>query len=96
MEIERWSPLRDTEEGCALHNAHTCSPPSLCTGKREWPAFRDWFASNLAPALTAWMGSVEVVYEGSEKLHPGSRYVFGYAPHGLFPIGASTISSLNS
>lgn len=21
----------------------------LCAGKREWPAFRDWFAHNLAP-----------------------------------------------
>ena len=58
-----------------------------CAGKREWPAFRDWFASNLAPALTAWMGDVEVVYEGENKLDPGSKYVFGYAPHGLFPIG---------
>ena len=58
-----------------------------CAGKREWPAFRDWFASNLAPALTAWMGDVEVVYEGEKKLDPGSKYVFGYAPHGLFPIG---------
>ena len=59
----------------------------LSAGKREWPAFRDWFARNLAPALDAWMGSVEVVYDGREKLDPGSKYVFGYAPHGLFPIG---------
>ncbi|CAK0784954.1 hypothetical protein CVIRNUC_008159 [Coccomyxa viridis] len=57
------------------------------TGKREWPAFRDWFAHNLAPALDAWMGNVEVVYAGQEKLDPSSKYVFGYAPHGLFPIG---------
>ena len=28
-----------------------------------------------------------MVYEGEKKLDPGSRYVFGYAPHGLFPIG---------
>lgn len=59
----------------------------LHAGKREWPAFRDWFAHNLAPALDAWMGNVEVVYAGQEKLDPSSKYVFGYAPHGLFPIG---------
>lgn len=59
----------------------------LHAGRREWPAFRDWFARNLTPALNAWMGDVEVVYEGEKKLDPGSRYVFGYAPHGLFPIG---------
>ncbi len=29
-----------------------------------------------------------VVYDGGAKLDPGRRYVFGYAPHGLFPIGA--------
>lgn len=36
------------------------------------------------------MGDVEVVYAGREKLDPSSKYVFGYAPHGLFPIGEST------
>ena len=35
------------------------------------------------------MGNVEVVYDGQEKLDPSSKYVFGYAPHGLFPIGES-------
>lgn len=34
------------------------------------------------------MGDAEVVYEGRQKLDPGSKYVFGYTPHGLFPIGA--------
>ena len=55
-----------------------------CAGRREWPAFRDWFADSLTPALNAWMGSVEVVYEGGQALDPQRRYVFGYAPHGLF------------
>ena len=62
---------------------------AVSAGKREWPAFRDWFARNLAPALDAWMGDVQVVYDGQEKLDPSSKYVFGYAPHGLFPIGES-------
>lgn len=57
-------------------------------GKREWPAFKDWFARNLQPALNAWMGTVEVVYDGKVPLDPSKKYVFGYAPHGLFPIGA--------
>ena len=70
-------------------------------GRREWPAFRDWFARNLTPALNAWMGDVDVVYEGKQKLDPLQKYVFGYAPHGLFPIGepsanACTISTCSS
>ena len=60
-------------------------------GRREWPAFRDWFARSLTPALNAWMGSVEVVNEGEKPLDPARRYVFGYAPHGLFPIGAALL-----
>ena len=62
-----------------------------CAGRREWPAFRDWFADSLTPALNAWMGSVEVVYEGKAALDPERRYVFGYAPHGLFPIGVHNL-----
>lgn len=33
------------------------------------------------------MGTVDVVYDGDVPLDPSKRYVFGYAPHGLFPIG---------
>jgi hypothetical protein len=60
------------------------------TGKREWPAFKAWFARNLEPALKAWMGTVDVVYDGDERLDPSRKYVFGYAPHGLFPIGPAS------
>lgn len=38
-------------------------------------------------ALKAWFGNVEVVREGSTPLDPADRYIFGYTPHGLFPIG---------
>ena len=72
--------------------AYLCTP--TCAGKREWPAFRDWFAASLTPALNAWMGSVDVVYEGKQPLDPARRYVFGYAPHGLFPIGAAALPRL--
>ena len=57
------------------------------TGRREWPAFVDWFSENLQPSLEGWIGPVEVVYEGAKPLPADGRYVFGYQPHGLFPIG---------
>ena len=34
---------------------------------------------------------MEVVNEGSTPLSPDQRYVFGYHPHGLFPIGAFVV-----
>ncbi|CAL8469789.1 g9331 [Coccomyxa elongata] len=73
--------------GCLIYYLSTIFGEPEHTGKREWPAFKDWFARNLQPALNAWMGSVEVVYDGIVPLDPCKKYVFGYAPHGLFPIG---------
>ena len=70
------------------------SPACQHAGWREWPAFRSWFARNLTPALNAWMGEVDVVYDGQETLDPAQRYVFGYAPHGLFPIGERPLRHL--
>ena len=58
-------------------------------GQREWPAIKAWLGANLQPSLQAWFGSVEVVYEGKAPPPPDQKYVFGYHPHGLFPIGAS-------
>ena len=72
---------------------HALSP---LAGWREWPAFRAWFARNLTPALNSWMGDVDVVYDGDEKLDPAQRYVFGYAPHGLFPIGGAPSTTLHT
>ena len=56
-------------------------------GRREWPLLQQWLLTHLEPALRAWFGSVEVVYEGTSHLSMAHRYVFGYHPHGLFPIG---------
>ena len=39
-------------------------------------------------ALLSWFGSVEVVRDGDNVFSTDSKYVFGYHPHGLFPIGA--------
>ena len=88
MAAQTWLCHPLLESGKSGHSGQGGLKGVLRAGKREWPAFRDWFARNLAPALDAWMGDVGVVYDGQEKLDPGSKYVFGYAPHGLFPIGA--------
>ena len=39
-------------------------------------------------SLLSWFGSVEVVRDGDSVFSTDSKYVFGYHPHGLFPIGA--------
>ena len=57
-------------------------------GCREWPWLQEWLRLHLGAALRAWFGSVQVVYEGSKPVPPGLKYVLGYHPHGLFPIGA--------
>lgn len=56
-------------------------------GRREWAPIQKWCHKHMETALKAWFGNVEVVREGSTPLDPGDRYIFGYAPHGLFPIG---------
>ena len=55
---------------------------------------KDWLRQHLGTALRAWLGTLEVVYEGSSGLTPDQQYVFGYHPHGLFPIGTYFKSTL--
>ena len=59
----------------------------LAAGRREWPWAQLWINQNIETSLKAWFGSVEVVRESWEPLDPNERYIFGYTPHGLFPIG---------
>uniref|UniRef100_A0A1D2A7N3 Diacylglycerol O-acyltransferase n=1 Tax=Auxenochlorella protothecoides TaxID=3075 RepID=A0A1D2A7N3_AUXPR len=67
------------------------------SGRREWPAFQDWFGRQLEEVLPAWLGSLEVVREGaSQPLDPEKRYVFGFAAHGLYPLGAGYLPVLPS
>lgn len=59
------------------------------TGKREWSRFRNWVGIQAEKMLPRLLGSFQVVAAPGAKFDAGKRYVFGYAPHGLFPIGAA-------
>jgi hypothetical protein len=59
------------------------------SGKREWPRFRNWVGTQAERVLPTLLGSFQVVAAPGAKFHKEKRYVFGYAPHGLFPIGAA-------
>lgn len=64
-------------------------------GSREWPAFRDWLGSTCAWVLPRWFeGSLEVVVEDGAHFDKDQRYVFGYVPHGLYPLGAAYLPLL--
>lgn len=72
---------------CAVNCALVCTCCCPIAGRREWPWAQLWINQNIETSLKAWFGSVEVVRESSEPLDPNERYIFGYTPHGLFPIG---------
>ena len=73
---------------------------SYVAGRREWAPIQKWCHKHMETALKAWFGNVEVVREGTTPLDPEDKYIFGYTPHGLFPIGmqafqaAATLASL--
>lgn len=74
--------------GLALYYAVTLPGSPEHTGRREWAPIQKWCHVNMETALKAWFGNVEVVREGTSRLNPHDKFIFGYTPHGLFPIGA--------
>lgn len=64
-------------------------------GSREWPAFRDWLGRTCARVLPRWFDNIlEVVVEDGARFDKDQRYVFGYVPHGLYPLGAAYLPLL--
>ncbi len=59
------------------------------SGRREWPRFRNWVGAQAQRVLPTLLGSFQVVAAPGAEFDREKRYVFGYAPHGLFPIGAA-------
>ena len=60
------------------------------TGRREWAAFQEWLGAEAQRVLPAWLGSFELVRAAPRAAFPpGGKYVFAYAPHGLYPLGAA-------
>lgn len=78
----------DTVSGALIRSGSCLTfEVALDVGSREWPWFKSWLTQHLGVALRAWFGSLEVIYDGKASLASNERYVFGYHPHGLFPIG---------
>jgi hypothetical protein len=61
-------------------------------GRRDWPAFRHWLGAAAEEALAAALGSFEVRAAPGAVFESNKKYVFGYAPHSLFPLGAAALS----
>lgn len=66
------------------------------TGQREWPVFRNWLGEQAERALPYWFGFLDVKVEDAAMFSPEQKYVFGYLPHGLYPLGAAYLPILPS
>ena len=78
-----------------IYYAITGFDSSNSAGRREWPAFQEWLGVQTQRWLPAWLGSFEVVLDSpetrEEDFNPSfshDRYVFGFVPHGLYPLSA--------
>lgn len=66
------------------------------TGSREWPRFRNWLGEQAEKVLPYWFGFLDVQLEDGATFSPEQKYVFGYLPHGLYPLGAAYLPILPS
>ena len=64
------------------------------TGSREWPAFQAWLGAQCERVLPSWFGHLDVFLESGASFSKHKRYVFGYLPHGLYPLGAAYLPLL--
>ncbi|KAK9860433.1 hypothetical protein WJX84_011356 [Apatococcus fuscideae] len=64
------------------------------TGAREWGLVVGLYQRYMLASLQWWFGNVEVVKHGQTGFSPHQRYLLGYSPHGLFPIGAAYLQFL--
>ena len=58
-------------------------------GSREWPRFQSWLGRQVEKVLPQWFGSFDVHVEDAGMFSVDEKYVFCYAPHGLYPLGAA-------
>jgi 2-acylglycerol O-acyltransferase 2 len=66
------------------------------TGHREWPMFRNWLGEQAERVLPYWFGFLDVKVEEGAVFSREQKYVFGYLPHGLYPLGAAYLPILPS
>eukprot|EP00210_Caulerpa_lentillifera_P003438 g3281.t1 len=64
------------------------------TGCRRWPEFQQFIGPYIEKSLSLWFGGVQVVNSTGEKLDPKRKYIYGYHPHGMYPVGAGFLQAL--
>jgi len=64
------------------------------TGSRRWPAFQKFMEPYIEKSLSVWFGSVQIVNSTGKKLDPKGKYIYGYHPHGMYPVGAGFLQAL--
>lgn len=67
------------------------------TGRREWPPVQKWATEYMQLMGDLWLGGVRVIRDGKPaRLPAGTPRVFGYHPHGLYPLGAGFLPYLRT
>ena len=64
------------------------------TGCRKWPEFQSFIGPYVEKSLNRWFGRAEVINASGKKLDPKGKYIYGYHPHGLYPVGAGFLQAM--